>query len=462
MKQLESPTTLTGVGEDNKVIGQAPKKFPYAEVYPKPFVALIDELHQKYAYPPDFTAAAILVACGVAIGNSVQIRRNDAHTERAMLYCIAVGPPNSCKTHPINHVLKPFNQLAKKYHLEYKKDKQRYDEFEKKSQKERLKAGLQPPPKPKLKTVIISDFTIESLLQSLEANPKGILIHSDEILGWYKNLNKYNRGSDIEHYISMWTGQPIHVSRKMSEPLFVEHPFVSIIGSIQTKLLDKLSKNDCAENGFIDRVLWVMPQDLPITQWTNKSIDPQLEDAYIKAIERLYQLPTSIENGKTIPRTLEFAQEAKNRLMEWRNGPHREELIKRQGDQIATAVGKFDIMALRFSLILQMMYWATRELPMDNVGLRAVEGAILLTDYFKENTERMQQFVLKKDARLIMSELQRKVYDNLPKSFARRVGVRIAARYGMSRDQLKRFVARKEFFSRINPGEYEKVFNEDE
>jgi hypothetical protein len=225
--------------------------------------------------------------------------------------------------------------------------------------------------------------------------------------------------------------------------------------------LDKLSKNDCAENGFIDRVLWVMPQDLPITQWTNKSIDPQLEDAYIKTIEKLYQLPTSIENGKVTPHTLEFTQEAKDRLIEWRNGSHWEELNNKQGETIATALGKFDIMVLRFSLILQMMYWATGELPMDNVGLRAVEGAILLTDYFKENTERMQQFVFKKDVRLTMSKLQRKVYDSLPKSFARRVGVEIAVRHGMSRDQLKRFVARKEFFSKEGLGEYKKIMDEE-
>jgi hypothetical protein len=206
IKNQESPATLTGTGEDNKVIGQAPKKFPYAEVYPKPFVALIDELHQKYAYPPDFTAAAILVACGVAIGNSVQIRRNNDHIERAILYCIVVGPPNSCKSHPIKYALDFFYQLDKNHHLEYKKEKQRYDEYKNKSQEE-LKAGLQPPPKPTLKTIIVNDFTIESLLLLLDENP-GILIHSDEVLGWYKNLNKYNRGSDIEHYISMWTGAP--------------------------------------------------------------------------------------------------------------------------------------------------------------------------------------------------------------------------------------------------------------
>jgi hypothetical protein len=462
MKNQTNPTTLTGIDKDNKTVGQAPMKFPYADIYPKPFVTLIDELHQKYGFPPDFTAAVILVACGVAIGNSVQIRRNNAHTERAMLYCIIVGPPNSCKSHPISYALKPFNQLAEDYHFEYKKAKQQFDEYEKKSQKERQKAGLQPPPKPKLKTIIVNDFTIESLLLSLETNPKGILIHSDEILGWYKNLNKYHRGSDIEHYISMWTGQPIHVSRKMSEPLLVDRPFVSIIGCIQTKLLDKLSKNDCAENGFIDRILWVMPQDLPTTKWTDESVDPLLEDAYIKAIEKLYQLPTSIENGKVVPRTLEFSETAKDRLLKWRNGSHWEELTKKQGETIATALGKFDIMVLRFSLILQLMYWATGESDMDAVDIHAVEGAIHLTDYFKENTDRMQQLVFRQDVRLLMTELQRKVYDNLPKSFARRVGVEIAARYGMSRDQMKRFVKKEEFFTKTNPGEYEKIINEDE
>jgi hypothetical protein len=462
IKNQESPAILTGTGEDNKEVGQAPKKFPFVEIYPESFVALINALQRTSGFPQDFTAAAILVACGTAIGNSVEVRRNATHTERAMLYCIAVGPPNSCKSHPIRYALDFFHQLDKNHHLEYEKAKQQFEEQENKSQEERLKAGLQPLPKPTLKTIIVNDFTIESLLLLLRNNQKGILIYSDEILGWLKNLNKYNKGSDIEHYTSMWSGQSVYVHRKLADPLFVERPFVSIIGSIQTKLLDKLSKNDCLENGFSDRVLWVMPQDLPITKWKDESVDPQLEDAYVKAIEKLYQLPTPTDNGKVTPHTLEFTQEAKDRLIEWRNGSHWEELNKKQGEAIATALGKFDIMALRFSLILQLMYWATGELPMDNVGCRAVEGAILLTDYFKENTDRMQQFVLKKDTRLLMSKLQRKVYDSLPKSFARKVGVEIAARYGMSRDQLKRFVARKEFFSKTDYGEYEKVINEDE
>jgi hypothetical protein len=447
-------------------IGEQPKtmvnKFPYQEVFPQVAASLITELQSNSGFPPEFSSLGLLFACAVAIGNSVAIRRINTHIEAPVLYGMLIAPPNSCKTHPITFMFKPLEKLGNSYYVEYRKAKEKREIYENLSKEEQKETD--PPPKAIPKSLILSDLTLEGLLVALQNNPRGIIVKSDEILGFIRNINKYNRGSDIESFNSAWSLQPISVHRKGTEPLHIDMPFICIIGGIQTKMIETLFTDEYSSNGFLDRFLFVMPGDLNVTKWSDSNVNTVFKDAYDNIIDRLFSLPLLTNTNSNItPVTLDFTKEAKDHLLEWRNNTHYAEVSKNNGETIATAWGKMDIYVLRFALILQLLYWAAEEESKTEVGLRAVQGAIRLTDYFKGEVAKVHRLVHEKDIRLMMSPLQRAVFDQLPLEFKREEAVRIAAKHKMTIDVLKKFLKKEQYFNRTNYGMYRKQLkNEDD
>ena len=131
------------------------------------------------------------------------------------------------------------------------------------------------------------------------------------------------------------------------------------------------------------------------------------------------------------------------------------------GDTYADACCKLDTYALRFALILEVMRAALEEREPVAVGMDSVEGAIRLVEYFRQEAIKIHKLVYGKDIRISMTEQQRKAYDALPPSF------RIAAVYellekmvGFSKDQVKKFLSKQRYFTRIVKGEYRKNYVE--
>ncbi|KAA6323219.1 hypothetical protein EZS27_027323, partial [termite gut metagenome] len=121
---------------------------------------------------------------------------------------------------------------------------------------------------------------------------------------------------------------------------------------------------------------------------------------------------------------------------------------------------KLDNYALRYALILQMIYASVDDGSKDEVGIRAVESAILLVEYFMRETVKVHELVYKKDVRLRMSSKQREVYEILPPQFYIGEMYSKVAELGFSQDQLKKFVRITDYFEKIARGNYKKKFVE--
>lgn len=56
-----------------------------------------------------------------------------------------------------------------------------------------IKKGHSQPTTLSLSRTIVSDFTPEALLQAHDANPRGIAIYVDEIMGMFNSVNQYSK-----------------------------------------------------------------------------------------------------------------------------------------------------------------------------------------------------------------------------------------------------------------------------
>ena len=426
--------------------------FPYREVYPEKIAEFIAQLEERAGFPAPFSAAGVLAAASIAIGNSVHARRSATHTESPSLFICTVGKANTCKSHPTTLTLKPFFDKYKRKYQQYKLDKEAYDKWASMSKDKREASGMQEPTMPSFESPVLRDYSIDALLLALKENNRGIIVNADEWISVIKSLNKYQNGADLETLMSAWSGIDIPVSRKTSESFIVTSPCIVITGSVQTEILYKFFEADRDVNGACDRIVFVMPSDLKPTKWNPTEVDPELQQNYNAVIERLmeYDLPYD-KYGNICPLVMDFAPEAMEIMLDWRNNRHYNDLLESEGETYGKAWGKLDIEFIRWALTLQCMYWASGEDSLEAIGVRAVRGAELMTNYFKQEARRVHQFVFEKDVKLLMTDIQRKLFEKLPLEFKVEEAVRIAEKIGMKFWSCRKFMYKTKFFKPV-PG----------
>jgi hypothetical protein len=78
------------------------------------------------------------------------------------------------------------------------------------------------------------DATVEKISKILLENPRGILVHRDELSGWLRNLDKQGREGDRSFYLESWNGTgSFDVDRIGRGSLHIPALCLSILGSIQ-------------------------------------------------------------------------------------------------------------------------------------------------------------------------------------------------------------------------------------
>ena len=91
-------------------------------------------------------------------------------------------------------------------------------------------------------------------------NKRGLCLWADKLSAWFKNFNRYNSGSEEQFWLSVFSAKTTISDRKNAKSsIFIKRPYISVIGTIQKKILSELAKGERSSNGFIERILFVMP-----------------------------------------------------------------------------------------------------------------------------------------------------------------------------------------------------------
>lgn len=459
-EDINSPDTIINHVEQLKQSTAKEKKlranpFP-VEVFPLPIQEIITATNESLNFPIDFIGASMLYAVSVAIGNTHKIEIMKDWQENAVLYLSIVGRAGTNKSHPFSFALKPIEQRDKLKFLKYQKEKQEYDTVVKLTKKERDDQGIDEPIKPIWEQHLVTDFTPEALTDVHKFNKRGIGVYADELASWFKNFNRYNKGSEEQFWLSNWSGKPIRINRKSNEPTYIPLPFISVAGTIQPGVLNELAQNR-TENGFLDRLLFVVPDSLKKEYWSEKQLDTVFIENWEIIIKNL--LDVSIIENETFnpqPEILNFTPEAKKLLFEWQR-----ELTdlsnKPENEAISGIYAKIEMYAVRLALILEMMLFACGEGDKQAVGVEAVQGALKLVEYFKNSAFKVHSIVSNASPLDKLPTDKQNIYNALPDTFTTSEGIEIAESMGMSKSTFHRFIKNKELFEKTRQGGYEKL-----
>ena len=318
--------------------------FPVS-IFPTRIQRIISEVHECHNYPTDYIAAAILTALAVGIGNTHLVQIKQGWVESPILYIALIGRPGANKSHPLSFAMKPFLDYDYRQNQEFEKALAKYDELMSMSRKERAESGSEQfPQEPIRKRFLISDVTPEGLSLIHAQNKRGLCLWADELSAWFKNFNRYNNGSEEQFWLSVFSAKTTMSDRKNAKSsIFIKRPYISVIGTIQNKILNELAKGERSSNGFIDRILFVMPNLQQKARWNDKELQEDIEQEWNAIIDKLIQSECHLnEHGEIEPQILFFSEDAKKRLYEWQH--YFSELCDREtNDTIVSIYCKLEI-----------------------------------------------------------------------------------------------------------------------
>lgn len=239
---------------------------------PKKMADFVFDEAQRMPCPPDYVAAAAIVALGSVIGASCAVkpkRHDDSWLVTANLWGGVVGEPSSKKTSGINPPMKILDRLeaVEADKLDSKRalhaaEMAVYEVFKKAIEAEmknavagkadaqykddRMAAAkhslavLQLPEQPYRRRFKTNDATVEKIGELLTTNPTGLLVLRDELIGLLASWDKPGHEGDRAFYLESWNGTgSFNIDRIGRGSLYVKNLCLSIFGCIQPDLLER-------------------------------------------------------------------------------------------------------------------------------------------------------------------------------------------------------------------------------
>ncbi len=432
-------------------------EFPL-HVFPTQFQKIARGTAVGLGFPLDFIAGSMLFASAVAIGSTHCIQVKEGWQEFPLLYLALVGKAGTNKSHPMSFAMSPIFKCDGEHYKTFRQHYKEYQQLMSLSKKEREEQGVaEHPEAPHQKRFVVSDITPEALTYIHEQNPRGLCLYADELKLWINNFNRYSKGSEEEFWLSNFSGKPITIDRRNVEnSTRMERTLISVIGSIQLMQLKDLAKGDKSYNGFLDRILFLVPRRLEKEYWSEEDLAPELHQRWLATLTELMNLEfTTNEFGDPQPTVLRFSADARKRIYQWQH--HNTDLCNSEFDErVGGIYSKLEIYVSRFALVLQLIRWAFAEGSKTAIDTESVEGAISIVEYFRANVIRVVDYLYGCESDKL-SEAQQALLNALPETFTTAEGVAIAARFKVNERTFKRFIKSDYLFRRERHGVYTKI-----
>jgi hypothetical protein len=376
--------------------------FP-TEVLPEPIGSFVTTAARSIGCDPSYIALPLLTLQAAAIGTTRRLQLKRSWSVPPTLWAAIVGDSGTAKTPAFRLVMRIAHVREQKaldrYHEALQNHEVQLAQYEKAYHqwKSNSKSAGDPPPRPQppeAERCVIGDTTIEALAPLLRANPRGLLLATDELSSWFGSFNRYKSGpgADAAHWLGMHSGENITVDRKTGSPrtIIIPRAAVCVCGGIQPGILQRALGSEHRESGLAARLLLAYPPRRP-KRWSEADFDPAAEAEIAVLVERLYELQPAVDQrGRSCPVEVRLSPDAKTAWTAYYNS-HAEEQTQLAGD-LAAAWSKLEEYAARLALVIHYGRWAAGDPTLasaDTVDAQSMAAGIRLANWFKAEALRV-------------------------------------------------------------------------
>jgi hypothetical protein len=294
--------------------------------------------------------------------------------------------PLSAKTPSIKMILRPLQKINNREISRYMGESDKFEHFKSLSKED--KERTEEIKKPRKTQFIANDITIEALVDLHEENKNAVGVFKDELAGWLKDMNKYRAGSDLEFWLSTWSGDPANFNRLSRKGSFVQNPFIPVLGGIQPNILDSFYTDENKDNGFVDRILLCYP-DAKVEEYNEAEMSEVYLTWYDDTILHFYNEVKNMikldETGEIKSEVCVWSAEAKrewirifNTITEMQNSDFENEYMKSMYPKQKSYIP-------RFALLINAFNHGTTVIELDSI-LKAER----LSNYFIDMAKKIK------------------------------------------------------------------------
>jgi len=363
--------------------------FPVA-LLPEPVGAFVAEAAEALSTDPVFIAFPLLASAAATIGNRRRIELWSGWREPPILWLATVADSGSMKSPAADKSLAFIRarqdaafKVFRAALADYETEKREHD----RASRRRDAEAAAPPERPVAERMLVDDVTIEGLGPILEQNPAGVLLARDELSGWIEGFDRYSGGrggGEAARWLSCYGAAPLTVDRKLSGTLYIPAAAVSIVGTIQPRVLARVVGSRHVDNGLAMRFMLASPpkrmKEIPAGD---------VGFATVEAVRSMFETLAAIrpaDDGS--PRVIDLEPEAAEA---WR-AFYREHAAEQfnasgpVGSMLAKAEGWAARLALVFHLVAQAGSDPTRG---DRVRVDSIEAAVGLARWAAREWQRV-------------------------------------------------------------------------
>ena len=263
----------------------------------------------------EFHALATMAGAASLLQSKFMINVLDGWYAYPSISFVLVADSGESKTHPLREGVKRIYDYGIEANVKYEQELEDHNKWKDRRRKRKSLNDdnddwKKPPTR---KPYVITKFTLEGLRECLKDNPKGLLIHVDELDGMFKSFNQYKGGAgdDITTLMNILDGEPTFLGLA-SRSIMIAQPRASLISTVQRKTIKKIYTEDTKDIGFAFRFLFANPPTKKYFMMRELGGD-ELEHSFMvrKEIDNLYdalkQVPTNIGgDGKLNPQEVRW------------------------------------------------------------------------------------------------------------------------------------------------------------
>lgn len=356
------------------------------DIFPKPIQSYISDCHNTLNNSIDYMGCSLLWVISTCIGNSMQIEVKKGWKESANIWISLVGKAGIGKTPSINSMLFPLKKINNSEIKHYQKEHEKYTYYQSLSPKEQKEhEEVQQPIK---RQFIANDITLEALIDLHKESDNSVGVFKDELAGWLKDMNKYRAGSDLEFWLSSWSGETVNVNRIQRGVSYINRPFIPVLGGIQPSILNNLSTEENKDNGFMDRLLLSYP-DLKVDKYNDKDLDLDAYNWYDQAITSFYETINKTNkiikrdsDGNIEPLVFNFSEEAKKEWIRIFDSITDTQNSDEENEYLKSMLPKQKTYIPRFALLLHVFNGFVDDVTTLDISKESVLKAEKLSNYF--------------------------------------------------------------------------------
>jgi putative DNA primase/helicase len=312
------------------------------------------DIAARGCFPLEYPAAAAIVATAGLIGRKLAIRpkRHDDWLVVPNLWGAAVGPPGIQKTPAVAEALRPLHRLAADASEAHKQEiiqweaRQLVASTQKSATKDRMKAVAKrsnsdaellrmaesvvagdSEEEPQERRYVVNDVTVEKLGEILAANPQGLTLFRDELVGFLKSLDRQGHESDRGFILECWNGTgSFTFDRIQRGKIHIPAACLSIFGTIQPGPLARYLRGALSgdeADGFIPRFQIMVypdpPAEFALVDRYPETAAKNVAYGAFQAIDSTMLVECQFDEERGIP-YINFSDEAQEFFDEWRIG----------------------------------------------------------------------------------------------------------------------------------------------